>query len=337
MRKGPFFSLWIVTLVQVSSSFVPSHQFGVRPLPLVFQSSTVDITTGNDGPVMDTPWKPEGGLEGLLEATELASVPRAAETAEGAHDAFRYEWGRWVNDQAIEELMERMNEIQLVEGVYDTLIPDLAGSLDGESAALARRYRIAGGDYWDCILHVLPPGSEWRGRWPTGAWAVVKALTGVAEVAMLRGPNRDGFYTKSTKKSLRGGGDGTLAGGSARMGEDCVKYVGGALRSYGGKSGKTTLLEVAVRPPVGKEQLDGDGRDSSEIEPLASPEAYLEVVKQIIDDESAGNQEESDTLKKNGNADQPKHLGAKLGMTFEKVGGLDEQLNAIVRRVLASR
>jgi hypothetical protein len=337
MIKGQLFSLWIVALVQVSSPFVPSPQFGVSPLPFVFRSSTVDNSGGNEGPVMDTPWNSAGGLEGLLEASERASVPRAAETAEGAHDAFRYEWGRWVNEQAMEELQERMNEIQLAEGVYDTLIPD-AGSLDGEYASLARRYRVAGGDYWDCILHVLPPGSEWRGRWPTGSWAVVRALTGVTELAMLRGPNRDGFYTKATKKSLRGGGDGTLAGGSARRGEDCVKYVGGALRSYEGKSGKTTLLEIAVRPPIGKEQLDGDGKDSAEIEPLASPEAYLEVVQQIVNDESSeDNQEESGVLEQNGNDVQPKHLGTKLGMTFEKVGGLDKQLNAIVRRVLASR
>lgn len=334
--------LWILlALVNVSCSFVPSQQFRASPLSEIFQSSTVDKTSGNDGPIMDTPWESEGGLDGLLRASERASIPRGAETAEGAHDAFRYEWGRWVDDEAMEELMERMNEIQLAEGVYDTLIPDPpTGSLEESSAPLARRYRIAGGDYWDCILHVLPPGSEWSGRWPTGAWAVVRALTGVAEVAMLRGPNRDGFYTKATKKSLRGGGDGTLAGGSAGAGEDCVKYVGGALRSYSGKSGKTSLLEVAVRPPVGKEQLDGDGKFSSDIETLTAPDAFLEVVKQIAVEESGDNEKESGAPQKNIDTDdfgQPKHLGTKLGMTFEKVGGLDDQLNAIVRRVLASR
>lgn len=31
------------------------------------------------------------------------------------------------------------------------------------------------------------------------------------------------------------------------------------------------------------------------------------------------------------------NLGAKLGLSFDKVGGLDDQLNDIVRRVLASR
>lgn len=285
---------------------------------------------------MDSPWKPEGGLNGLLQATERASIPCAAETKEGAHDAFRFEWGRWIDDQAMEDLMERMNEIQLTPGVCDTLFPD-DDETDDSTIPSPQRFRISGGDYWDCILHVLPQGSEWRGRWPTGAWAVVRALTGVAEVAMLRGPNRDGFYTKATKKSLRGGGDGTLAGGSAGGGEDCVKYVGGAFRSYAGKSGKTTLLEVVVRPPVGKEQLDGDGRDSSEMEPLRSPENYLQVVVPVEEGENLEKETNEAELQEEDGDGGPKHLGTKMGMTFEKVGGLDEQLNAIVRRVLASR
>ena len=284
---------------------------------------------------MDTPpGRLEAGLEGLVHATERASLPCSAETTEqGAHDAFRYEWGRWIDDQAMEELMERVNEIQLIPGVWDTLILD--GDADA-SVSAPQRFRIAGGDYWDCILHVLPQGSEWKGRWPTGAWAVVRALTGVAEVAMLRGPNRDGFYTKATKKSLRGGGDGTLAGGSAGGGEDCVKYVGGAFRSYSGTSGKTTLLEIVVRPPVGKEQLDGDGRESSDMELLQSPENYLEVVLPVKEEQEESANE--DTPEGNtGTREEPKHLGTKMGMAFENVGGLDEQLNAIVRRVLASR
>ena len=309
----------------------------------------MDTTSGREGPIFDTPWKPEGSLEGLIQAAQRASIPCSAETTQGAHDAFRFEWGRWIDDLAMEQLMDRINEIHLTPGMYETLITatttqsDLASSADNKESEFSsmpspRRYRVAGGDYWDCILHVLPPGSEWRGRWPTGAWAVVKALTGVAEVAMLRGPNRNGFYTKATSKALRGGGDGTLAGGSAFGGEDCVKYVGGAFRSYSGKSGKTTLLEVVVRPPVGKEQLDGDGRDSSEMEILENPETFLEVVVQTQQDDTADeNDGDENDNATDGDENGPKHLGAKLGMTFEKVGGLDEQLNAIVRRVLASR
>ena len=65
------------------------------------------------GPVTDTPLT---SLDGLFEAAERASKPMDAETTNGAHDAFRYEWGRWVDDDAITRLMERMNQIQLTGG-----------------------------------------------------------------------------------------------------------------------------------------------------------------------------------------------------------------------------
>lgn len=268
----------------------------------------------------------------LFKAAAQTAVPLGAETAEGAHDAFRYEWGRWVKDEDMEELMARVNEIRLVDGVYDTLVQPKKDDNDDKSP-VPRRLRVAGGEHWDVILHVLPPGSEWNGRWPTGAWAVVRSLTGVAEISMLRGPNRDGYYTKATKKDLRGGGDGTLAGGATgTAGEDSVKYVGGALRCYGGKSGKTTLLEVVVRPPIGKGPLDGDGRDSMEMEVLDNPDTALRVV--LPGEEVVKVDQEEETRSSD---ESPNHLGAKMGMTFDKVGGLDDQLNAIVRRVLASR
>ncbi|CAJ1945629.1 unnamed protein product [Cylindrotheca closterium] len=282
-----------------------------------------------DEVALDTPLKP--ALDDLFKASEVAAKPKDAETGEGAHDAFRFEWGKWVDDQRLEELMECMNEIQLVAGVYDSLVEELAS--EGGTESQPRRLRVAGGDHWDCILHVLPQGTEWTGRWPTGAWAIVRSLTGVAEIAMLRGPNRDGFYTKATKKNLRGGGDGTLAGGSAGGGEDCIKYVGGALRSYAGKSGKTTLLEVVVRPPIGKQSLDGDGRSSDNMEQLEAPSSVLEVTLPITEESMEEVEEDTDVT----TGEAPKHLGSKLGMDFKNVGGLDDQLDAIVRRVLASR
>jgi hypothetical protein len=298
----------------------------------VFVGNRLEASSQQDdgGPIVAEPMTPS--LYGLFKAAANSAIPRGAETREGAHDAFRYEWGRWVDDAAMETLQERVNEIRLTSGVYETLISDSESSED--EPITPRRLRVAGDAHWDCILHVLPKGSEFMGRWPTGSWAVVRCLTGVAEIAMLRGPNRDGFYTKVAKKDLRGGGDGTLAGGSGAVGEDCVKYVGGALRSYAGKSGKTTLLEVVLRPPIGIQQKDGDGRDSLLIEALNNPDTILEVAVLGADTRYANKEEEEST---SNDADTPNNLGAKMGMTFEKVGGLDDQLNSIVRRVLASR
>ena len=300
----------------------------------------------DDGPVYDTPFQPPS-LDGLFQAAAKATKPKDADTTDGAHDAFRFEWGRWVDDAAIEALMDRLNEIVLTPGVYDTLVDEAdgqvddldAGDVEGEQTlSRSRRLRVAGGEHWDVILHVLPQGSEWSGRWPTGAWAVVRALTGMAEISMLRGPNRDGFYTKATKRNLRGGGDGTLAGGgSGTVGEDCIKYVGGALRCYAGKSGKTTLLEVIIRPPIGKDaSLDGDGKNSMDIDALQDDPSNVLSVR--IPGQNEGEEDKaSDSEDGDSSDDSPNHLGAKMGMAFDKVGGLDDQLNAIVRRVLASR
>jgi hypothetical protein len=75
-------------------------------------------------------------------------------------------------------------------------------------------FRVASGTDWDCILYSLPRDAEWRGRRPSGSWTIVKTLIGVAEIAALSGPDREGRYKKKTVKDLRGGSDGSFAGGN---------------------------------------------------------------------------------------------------------------------------
>jgi vesicle-fusing ATPase len=198
------------------------------------------------------------------------------------------------------ELQEQMNRIKIAQGgkVYDRLLSierNVVFTLENQSSnnggiqdvlftrdKEARRFRVAGGDNWDCILHVLPKGREWSGRWPTGSWAVIRALTGLAEVAMLRGPDRDGFMNKVTTMKLRGGSDGSLGSGSEGAGgQDSVKYVGGAQRTYSGVSGKTMLLEVVLRPPIGDAGKDGDGRLSKDIEPLPPEDVLMDGLDDV--------------------------------------------------------
>lgn len=302
----------------------------------------------------------------LVEAAALASTPKSAETETGAHDAFRYEWGRWVDDEAVQELMQEINDIELLRGdkIYDRLLElpalttvspededeSVVVEQEGdEEKIIGRRFRISGGENWDCILHVLPKDMEWKGRWPTGSWAIVRALTGMAEVNLLRGPDRDGFYKKATTAKLRGAGDGTLGGGSGGRGEDCVKYVGGALRSYSGAGGKTMIIEVAIHPPMGKKGIDGDGLASLDIERFPTDdETIAEILEENVlfqqasanSDGSDSEQEEPEEISQpveENDEESGTNLGAKMGLVFDKVGGLDDELNDIVRRVLASR
>jgi len=350
----------------------------------------------------------------LLSSAATATVPRTANNTNLSHDPFRFEWGTWANQDAIEVLMERANEIRCQPGVFDVLVDKYApmtkvvsenkdndNEKEKDATATtapinkARRLRLAGGQDWDIFLHVLPQASFWRGRWPTGSWSILKPLIGVTEVAMLRESN---LNKKATTKDLRGGSDASRLGGgmSTSGGDDCVKYVGGPIRSYTGKSGKTILLEVIIRPPIGKlDYMAAMGEDQMEelvddwndilavyITPVVEEEEEEEEEEEKDFKAAATGKKENEsrttasktTMTKseastNGNVGPPSsssytslpskstmstttvtattteesegssnnNLGAAMGMTFEKVGGLDAQLDAIARRVLASR
>ena len=265
-------------------------------------------TTQLEGPVLDNI---PSDFQALFTSAANATLPRSAVTSKTAHDPFRYEWGTWVDNDALEALMENINKVRVANrDVYDYLLSDATKNV---------RIRVGGGQDWDIVLHILPRDVAWRGRWPTGSWAIVKTLIGTAEIAALRGPDRNGLYTVKTKKSLRGGGDGSLAGGASSAGADCIKYVGGPLRQYTGKAAKTILLEAVIRPPIGSEPelMDSLERDLSDTLSIIIPEP-----------EEEGTEEENSTKTS---------LGSAMGMKFEQVGGLDDQLDAIARRVLASR
>jgi hypothetical protein len=278
----------------------------------VFHATPIRINE-IEGPILDMV---PSDFQPLFSSTANATLPRTAVTGQTAHDPFRYEWGTWVDDDALETLITNINHVRVANReVFDKLVST-------ENNAV--RYRVGSGQDWDVILHVLPADESWRGRWPTGSWSILKTLIGTTEFAALRGPNRDGVYTEMTKKSLRGGGDGTLAGGASSAGADCIKYVGGPLRQYTGKAAKTILLEVVIRPPIGSEP------EEMEDLPLNLAETLSIVIPEEDEEEEEQQQEDDDVSMK-------KTLGAAMGMEFEQVGGLDNQLDAIARRVLASR
>ena len=103
--------------------------------------------------------------------------------------------------------MKRVDEVRSIPKAFDEqLFPYWNVGNDEKGRPKPRSYRIASGPKWDCIIHALPSNMQYEGRWPTGSWTIVKALTGVVEVAMLR-EDRDGNFKKATKKSLRGGSD----------------------------------------------------------------------------------------------------------------------------------
>jgi len=260
--------------------------------------------------------------------------------------------------------MELLEEIRLVTGAYEELMDGTLETTPGEDDGggehtekeTGKRIRIAGGKHWDVILYTLPKGARYQYKWPEGSWTICQPLTGLTEVAQLRGPDRDGYYTKMRPRDIRGGGDGSgsLASGSSEgadgystSGEASVKYLGGPLRSYTGKAMKSTMLEVVIRPPI-----DVNIQTSGAVEELdwERLEKVLTRVVKPVEEESSEEEEEegsesdtkssdtSDTSSNDANnSTSVGSLNKKLGMEFENVGGLDNQLDDIARRVLASR
>ena len=261
--------------------------------------------------------------------------------------------------------MELLGEIRLITGAYEDLIDgNLETTFVGEDAdsgdggesgkETGKRIRIAGGKYYDVLLHVLPKGARYQHKWPEGSWTIVQPLTGLTEVAQLRGPDRDGFYSKMRPRDIRGGGDGSGslgtgptegAEGYSTAGESCVKYLGGPLRSYTGKAMKSALLEVVVRPPI---EVNVDATGAVEDLEWESAESVLtrvvptEVAEGLEDEEKDGSSDfnradEAPVSSAANNTTSSTGLNQKLGVEFENVGGLDAQLDDIARRVLASR
>jgi len=265
--------------------------------------------------------------------------------------------------------MDVLGDIRLRDGWKKVLLDDdgatkciggeSTSSVPGETATGARdgwrRIRIAGGKYWDVILHLLPKNSRQMHKWPEGSWTILQPLTGLTQVAKLRGPSSEGFYTSISPRDVRGGGDGDTFGSQntdhSTAGEACIKYLGGPLRGYTGKAVMSTLLEIVVRPPITTLEKDSESTGAIEELDFGLVEKVLAKVESVSDkvEEDESPQEVMGSLNhqvqasaETSNMDKDSSqlsngLYQKLGMEFENVGGLGAQLDDIARRVLASR
>lgn len=99
-----------------------------------------------------------------------------------------------------------------------------------------------------------------------------------------------------------------------------------------GKAGNTVLFELLVKPPIAGLKHKEELKSLDDINGTLS----IVVAEPNVDseDESENSIEEESPPSAQETA---KHLGSSIGMSFERVGGLDAQLDAIARRVLASR
>ena len=203
-------------------------------------------------------------------------------------------------------------------------------------------------------MHNHAPSRQMH-KWPEGSWTILQPLTGLTQVAKLRGPNSEGFYTSISPRDVRGGGDGDTFGSQntnhSTAGEACIKYLGGPLRGYTGKAAMSTLLEIVVRPPITTLEKDSESTGAIEELDFDLVEKVFAKVESVSDkvEEDESPQEVMGSLNhqvqasaETSNMDKDSSqlsngLYQKLGMEFENVGGLGAQLDDIARRVLASR
>mmetsp|Transcript_15456 Transcript_15456/g.22045 ORF Transcript_15456/g.22045 Transcript_15456/m.22045 type:complete len:1076 (-) Transcript_15456:118-3345(-) len=367
------------------------------------KESTLEVTSSSSSSFLNS----------LLDIIHSTSTEhKQAETSTGAHDAFRYEWGTWIDDERMETLMMEVDRIRLLS--FDDLAhlksvllsnTDLNSDLDIETetnshgtSSYSSSTCVASGKNWDIWIHLVTNGRTIARRWPTGSWSLLKCLMGVMEFSALRmdrsaannGQQREDpqstttttttttdhddsillHYKKTgTKKTLRGGSYGnailgTTSTTSAKKnppphrldgqndndkyipGDDCIKYVGGPLRGYEGLGGTNVLFEIVIRPPTGT---------SSSISPTSLKNKNIEQILGLytpppppppppIKDETPQTKshhhnttQDTSSIQQTNNNNTPTTLSEKMGITFQNVGGLDNQLQSIVRRVLSTR
>lgn len=300
-------------------------------------------------------------FKSLIDQTIRATIPKGQDNTQNAHDPFRFEWGTWADNDAILSLMQTIDFIRAAPGSMDVLLSSLSSSSSAAASSKYNKVNIAKGTQWEINLYAFSSNSQYEGNHPTGSWTILKALTGVVEIAMLR-EDRDGNYKKSSKRDLRGGIDPSYQLGTrtstpittdsvfssstsnpslAIGGEECIKYVGGPIRSYMGKSQRNILLEVTIRPPGN--EMNADRMEPWTVVSIPYMEDLMDVYIPPPPTTAATTTTDSNATEKMTAPEsvmaqeQATKLSTKLGMDLDKVGGLDTQLDTIVRRVLASR
>ena len=141
---------------------------------------------------------------------------------------------------------------------------------------------------------------------------------------------------KITTKQLRGEGGGALGGGGTGSADGCIKFLGGPVRQVVSLAGNPALVvEVVVRPPMG----GGCSTLGAPDLPLTAETkaAFQSTVAPPPLAAAPASKRKSIPDLATEPATSAEKLRGVLDLSFERVGGLDRQLDDIVRRVLASR
>lgn len=264
----------------------------------------------------------------------------------------RVEWGTWLDAN--------------LRWAVTRALDDIIVTTDGEAAwaQLTERFgtldvplslRIAGDDIgkrWDVLLHLLPaqspeppghPGDVGRVVRPTtGTLTMLKPLLGTTRITKMRLNRADQLEPIGVSMEAVGLGYGSLGGGVSA--ENTTVILGGLHQHTTGKLGRAALLEVVLAPPHADAAENVPPLEACMLLPLDTEPQLAALFVRAGDADAlraAGGKRaetaaESARRLSSASGGKGKGNGEGRGLS-EQVGGLEAQLDAIVRRVLASR
>jgi len=256
-------------------------------------------------------------IDALADLVQNAVETSTGEGTESSGNG-RYAWGTWVDTEKVAAVRAAVDAVRFRGS------KKLWASLSEGGA-----FQLARGAAWDITLRCWGEGSATRDveqMFLEGSHVFIKPLAGTVVLQKLR-RGRDGEMSPlGPKKELRGASRGV--GGSSSVGA-VAKMLGGPPQRLTAQKGPTAVLEVVLRSPIGSAD---EGREA--LEKLLSEDVPIEVRRALIafEDNAPIAEEEEEEEELEGNAALLTQEALK-----ERVGGLEEQLDAIVRRVLASR
>ncbi|KAL1530398.1 hypothetical protein AB1Y20_001303 [Prymnesium parvum] len=267
-----------------------------------------------------------------LERAASAAVDQSTGAGMESSGSGRAEWGTWCDEKLLRRARAALDDcaIDSRAGRWAALW-EVAG---GE--APSARLRVGGGERWDLVLHLFCARGEveeraCRVKYADGTLALLKPLLGAVRVSKFRA---DGAVL-GVPKELRGGSSG-LGG---RKADRAFLQLGGPLQEYLAITSNAALLELVLRHETQCSTVEAD------LPRLEQPElraAFEQLPPPPSPSPTPRASAKNVSAAPSPAAARQRGLENSLASSFAaslsgNVGGLEAQLEAIVRRVLASR
>ena len=280
------------------------------------------------------------------------SKPLHARThAARTHARTHTQWGTWCNTDLFDAVKSAINDVALAGSpeLWEALWAMVGGEQPASSISLA-----AGKD-WEIKLHLFMskgPAAEdapapFSDIYPTGSLVCLKPLLGITNLRKVRKIGSR-LVPLGDVIPLQGGSASGDAFGGSKI-NDFQLLLGGAIQEMRGTSGPSAVLEIGMLPPMGlPSRFDAS---LPRLPPPSSPALHTLASSFSSVAETAAEAEEErapegggENAEAGAGVEEERRVvvgGAATQATADlltsNIGGLGDQLEQIVRRVLVSR